>query len=274
VGAFGPPFAALNPVQQILAPVGALLLEPSNGLFGMALILGALISIATARGEVRLAGILGLSGLLIWGVLRPGAGSALLRYNALSILFLLAATGAILACEWLPVRSGRSIAISLSLGSMVIGIYHVQSILPAAQSLMDESARENIHRINVPSWQAFDYINERLDRYHDKVLLIGETRAFWLNVPYIAPSVFNGPQLDQIFGGETGPDDWSQKLAGLGLTHLLVSNSEIERWHHQYGYLNLNKAQSEKLNEWIQKLTKVFDDNRGNVVLALESRTP
>src|SRR5262249_37711877 len=91
----------------------------------------------------------------------------------------------------------------------------------------------------------------------------------WLNVPYIAPSAYNGGQLGQIFGGQTDPDSWKQEFSRLGLTHLLVSNSEIARWHQQYGYLNLSPEQAEKLNHWMGTLPKVFDDNRGNVVLSL-----
>ena len=54
-----------------------------------------------------------------------------------------------------------------------------------------------------------------------------------------------------------------------GLTLLLVSHSEIDRCHRQYGYLNLSPAQMEKLNRWLQSLPKYFDDKRGNVVLAV-----
>jgi Dolichyl-phosphate-mannose-protein mannosyltransferase len=269
VAAFGPPFSALSSVQQVLAPVGALLLFPANGLFGTATIMAALIGVAVAKPQIRVASIIGLGGLVMWGFLHPVHDSAILRYNALSLVFLLAATGAVLASEWIPARAGVVIGVGLSLGSFVIAIMHVQSILPAAQSLIDPAARQAIHRTSVPSWQAMDYINQRFDPHHDKVLVIGETRAFWLSVPYIAPSAYNGPQLDQIFGGDSGPEAWNLEFSRLGLTHLLVSNSEIERWHRQYGYLNLSPAQTEKLNHWMQGLPKSFDDNRGNVVLSL-----
>jgi hypothetical protein len=114
-----------------------------------------------------------------------------------------------------------------------------------------------------------DFINERFDPHRDKVLLIGETKAFWLNVPYIAPSVYNGRQLERIFGGDAEPEEWTQELSRLGLTLLLVSHSEIDRCHRQYGYLNLSSAQMEKLNRWLEGLPKYFDDKRGNVVLGL-----
>ena len=269
IGAFGPSFSALSGIQQILAPVGALLMFPANGLFGTAALLAALMGVAVTRPHIRLVSFLGISGLLIWGLLHPGTDPAILRYNALSLLFLLAATGAILGSDWVPARAGTPIALALSGGSLLIGIFHVQSILPAAQSLTNNAARTWIHRANVPSWEAINYINTKFDPHRDKVLLIGETRAFWLDVPFIAPSAFNGGQLDQIFGGESNPDNWKQDFAKLGLTHLLVSNNEIARWHKQYGYLKLSDPQADKLNQWMRTLPKLFDDQRGNVVLAL-----
>lgn len=272
-GVFGPSFWNLSIVQQVLAPVAALLPQPANGLFGIGLVLGALMGLFVSKQPIRLAALLGLSGLVIWGLVRPGAGLALLRYNALSLIFLLAATGAVLGSEWIPSKAGTTIALTLSGGSLLMGLVHVQSVLPAAQSLVNPAARQAIYRANVPSWEAFEYLNTKLDPARDKVLLIGETRAFWVNVPYIAPSAFNGPQLDAILGGDSNPDDWTKEFSRLRLTHLLLSNSEIERWHKQYNYLNIPKEQVEKFNSWLKTLTKEFDDGRGNVVLGLQPET-
>ena len=137
VASFGPPFTALSPVQQALAPVGALLLFPANGLFGTATILAALIGIAVGRPQIRIAGFIGLGGLVLWGLLHPGGDSAILRDNAVGLMLLLAVTGAILAGEWIPHRAGVAIVLGLSAGSLIIAILNIQSASPAAQSLID-----------------------------------------------------------------------------------------------------------------------------------------
>jgi hypothetical protein len=268
-GIFGPSLSELPLVQKVLAPIGPLLIQPSNGLFGTTLLLGAMIAIFLGNSHVRMAGLLGLSGLVIWGLLRPSAAAGPLRYNALSLVLLLAATGAILGLDWIKPSAGMAIALVLCGGSLVAGVAHVQGILPAAQSLVSPVVRQAIYQANNPSWEAFDYINGNLDAKQHKVLLIGETRAFWLRVPYVAPSAFNGEQLDAILGGNSRPDAWRRTFSGMGLTHLLISNSEIERWHKQWGYLNLTPAQADEFNRWLHELNKVFDDGRGNVVLAL-----
>jgi hypothetical protein len=269
VAAYGNSLSAISWVQKTLAPVAALLVQPSNGLFGTGLLLAGLVGLGVSTREIRIASFLGLTGLVMWGLLRPEADVALLRHNAASLLFLLAATGAILGSERMPASAGRAIAIALSAGSMVIAVSYVQHSLPAAQSLVNPDARDGLRQANVTSWDAFNFINAKLSRSQHKVLLIGETRAFWLRVPYIAPSAFNGGQLDRIFGGNTNPDDWMRDLSHLGLTHLLVSTSELQRWHKQYHYFDLERTQAEKFNNWIHQLPKLFDDERGNVVFAL-----
>jgi len=139
--------------------------------------------------------------LIIWGLIRPTGGDALIRYNAVSIAFLLAAAGAMLGSEKISEKVGTTAAVIVAGVSLVIGIGQLQRILPAAQSLIDPRLREALHQANVPSWAALDYVNENLDPAHDKVLVIGETRGFWLQIPNITPSAFNGPQLDEVFGG-------------------------------------------------------------------------
>jgi hypothetical protein len=76
--------------------------------------------------------------------------------------------------------------------------------------------------------------------------------------------------LDAILGGDSTPDSWRQEFSRLGVTHLLVSDSEIQLWHATWGYLNLPPAQAQEFNRWLRTLKNVFDDGRGNVVLALD----
>jgi hypothetical protein len=268
-GVFGPAFSQLSLTQKALTPIALLLIQPANGLFGMALLFGALLSFAIPERPVRFAGFLGLTGMVMWSLIRPGAGTALVRYNALSLVFLLAATGAVLGSTWIRPNAGTLTALALSLGSLLLGIVHVQSVTPAVQSLVNPLARDAVHRFNVPSWEAFEYINKNLDAQRDKVLLVGETRAFWLDVPYVAPSAYNGPQLNRMFGGGAQAEDWTKTLSQMGLTHLLVSNSEIDRWHDQYKYMNLTDDEWARMNRWMHTLKKVFDDDHGTVVLSL-----
>jgi hypothetical protein len=267
--ALGAPLTASTPLQAVLAPFAGLMVLPSNGLFGLGLLLAALIAVAGPQRSIRLAAILGLGGLVLWGLLRPAAGVPLLRYNALSFVFLLAATGAVLGSEWLPEKTGTRIALALCGGSWIIAMLHVHSIIPAVQSIVNPVARKAVQDRFIPSSAAFGYINEKLDPERDKVLVLGETRGFWLRVPFIAPSAFNGPQLESLFSKDPVASGWSNELANLKITHILLSNSEMERLHKNYGYMSLPADQADALSRWMQSLAKVFDDGRGNVVLAL-----
>jgi len=274
--ALGPPLNEISATQKILAPVMLLFAFPSNILFGSILLLGSLAALASPIRELRFASVIGLAGLVVWGLIRPTAGTALLRYNAVSIVLLLAATGAVLASGKLFAKAGPAIAAILASASIVLAIADLQRSLPVAQSLIDPQVRLAFQELNVPSWAAFDYANEHLDPIHDRILVLGETRGLWLHVPYFAPSAFNGPQLDAIFDGNSDPDMWQQKLAALGVTYLLISYPEFQRLHTKYAYLNLPPEGMDSFNRWLQKLTLVFEDGRGTALLALQnsSNTP
>jgi hypothetical protein len=188
-----------------------------------------------------------------------------------SIVLLLAATGAVLGSGMFFAKAGPRIAAVFAMASVILAMIQLQRSLPVAQSLMDPQVRQAFQELNVPSWAAFDYANEHLNPVHDRILVLGETRGMWLHIPYFAPSAFNGPQLDSIFGGNSDPDIWQQKLAGLGVTHLLISYPEFQRLHAKYGYLDLPPAGVDSFNRWVRNLQLVFEDQRGTALLALKN---
>jgi hypothetical protein len=270
--ALGPRLHEIPATQKLLAPVKLLFAFPSNLLIGSILLLGSVAALASPSREMRLTSIIGLAGLVVWGLIRPTAGTALLRYNAVSIVLLLAATGAVLGSGVLLRRARSTVAILLAGTSFFFAIRQLQGSLPVMQSLTDPYVRLAFQELNVPSWAAFDYANEHLDGVHDRILVLGETRGLWLHVPYLAPSAFNGPQLDAIFGGNSAPDIWQKTLAGQGVTHLLISYPEFERLHKKYGYLNLPPAGMASFNDWVQNLPLLFEDGRGTALYALKTR--
>src|SRR4030095_3008847 len=96
----------------------------------------------------------------------------------------------------------------LAVGFLIIGLTALQSILPVWQTLTDSNARTLFWKANVPSWEAFDFANTKLNPAADKILLIGESRSLWLKIPFIAPTAFSGPQLDQVFASNGSPKEW------------------------------------------------------------------
>jgi hypothetical protein len=272
----GPQFGEITTSQKIFAPVMLLFAFPSNFVFGTVLLLGSLAALTSQKHEIRIAAAIGLAGTIVWGLVRPTAGTALVRYNAVSIVLLLAATGAVLGSGMFFAKFGPGIASLFAAASVILAMNQLLRSLPVAQSLMDPRVGRAFQELNVPSWAAFDYANEHLDPIHDRILVLGETRGMWLQIPYIAPSAFNGPQLDAIFGGNSGPNVWQQKLSRLGVTHLLISYPEFQRLHANYGYLNLPSDEMNSFNRWIQSLPLLFEDRRGTAVLALNrsSETP
>jgi hypothetical protein len=264
VEVMGRPLSDLPAAQKILAPVSALLMVPSNGLFGLLLLCGSFVGVSAGCRDLRICALLGITGLVIWGFMHPTTGVNLLRFNAAGLVLMLGCTGAVLGSERLREWKGTHAGLVLAFGSLVIGVVAMQGVIPVWQTLTDANARTLFWRANVPSWEVFEFANARLDPQRDKILLIGESRGLWLNIPFIAPTAFNGPQLDAMFAGSSQPD-WTHRLRALGVTHLLISFPEWGRFQSGYNYFR----PSNDFNLWLRTLPVLFDDGRGGILLAV-----
>ncbi|PYS54386.1 MAG: hypothetical protein DMG13_08495 [Acidobacteria bacterium] len=255
--------------QIVMAPVNALLMLPSNGLFGLGLLLGSLIVSWAGGGNIRIYAVLGLGGLIIWGLIHPIPGVQLLRFNAATLVLLLACTGALLGSDRFQEWKGVYVAATLALGSLLIAIVTLNGVVPVWQTLTSATARNRFWQANVPSWQVLAFANEKLDPARHKILLIGETRALWLRIPFLAPSSFNGPQLYDIFAANADAKAWAGRLHQLGITHILISSSEWQRLADGYGYFRLADEHLSRFRAWISRLPVLFDDHRGNLLISL-----
>jgi Dolichyl-phosphate-mannose-protein mannosyltransferase len=261
----GPPWVGLTALQKVMSPVMALLMTPNNGLFGIVLLFGTLLAVCTKYVGLRIMAFVGLGSLLIWGLMHPMPGVELLRYNSAGLVLMLSCTGAILGSDRMREWKGVNIGVFLAAGSLIIGLTALQNILPVWQTLTDSNARTLFWRANVPSWEAFEFANAKLDPSQDKILLIGESRGLWLEIPFIAPTAFSGPQLQQVFAPGVSPGKWSQQLHEMGITYLLISFPEWERFQRGYNYFK----PTDEFNSWLRSLPVVFDDRRGTIILAV-----
>jgi Dolichyl-phosphate-mannose-protein mannosyltransferase len=261
----GVPWSDLSTLQKVMSPVMALLMTPNNGLFGVVLLLGTLLAMCTNYRRLRALAFIGIGGLVIWGMMHPMPGVELLRYNSAGLVLMLSCTGAILGSDRMREWKGLGIGLFLAAGSLVMALTALQSILPVWQTLTDSNARALFWRANVPSWEAFEFANAKLDASHDKILLIGESRGLWLEIPFIAPTAFSGPQLDQVFAPNVSSEEWTHRLHDLRITHLLISFPEWERFQKGYNYFK----PSNEFNLWLRTLPLLFDDKRGTILLAV-----
>jgi hypothetical protein len=207
--------------------------------------------------------------VIIWGLIHPSPGVQLLRFNAASIILLLACTGALLGSDRFKRWKGIYIATILALGSAVIAIIGLTSLVPVLPALSSSDARAQLWQTNVPSWRVMDFANNRLDPARHKVLFIGETRAVWLKTPFIAPSALNGAQLLELFSPNADPAAWAERLHRLGVTHILICSSEWQRLADGYGYFRLSDEHLSRFYQWLHTLPLVFDDHHGNVLLSV-----
>jgi hypothetical protein len=84
-------------------------------------------------------------------------------------------------------------------------------------------------------YQAIQFVNENVKDPKAKVLFFGEARAFYCNVEWLAPTVFNTDPLDAALRECATPKEVGERLRAQGFTHLLVNWAEFARLHKSYG---------------------------------------
>ena len=67
-------------------------------------------------------------------------------------------------------------------------------------------------------------------------MLIGESRAFYLPSETVYATVFDEHPLAGILRRSDSPDEVADEVRRMGITHVLVSWSEIDRLAHSYGW--------------------------------------
>ena len=72
----------------------------------------------------------------------------------------------------------------------------------------------------------------------------------------------------------SGSDEkaWRKRMEDLGVTHLLISYPQWDRFRDGYDYLRRSPEEMKLLNAWFRTLPVLFDDMRGTLVLALRIR--
>lgn len=266
----GSSLASLSSTERLLAPIYPVLIFPDNGLFSLPLLICPLAAVYSRKWKgIRIYAVLGLGGFLLWGLIHPSVHIQVLRFNAGSFILLLACAGALLARDG-PGKSIRlPVALVSAIGSAAIAIVSLNINLPMYPTLVSSDRRAALWRANVPSWPALDFTNRHLDPARDKVLLIGDTRAIWLKVPFIAPSAYNGPQLVELFASGLDSSAWTERLRELGITHILVCSSEWQRLAESTGYFRLPDDHLDRFLRWLHTLPVMFDDHQGNAVLVV-----
>jgi hypothetical protein len=193
-------------------------------------------------------------------------GTTLLRFNAASLLFLIAAGSGVLFLIF-----GRATAffcILLSGMFLYFAIQDVTRAIPVLSSVTNHNVRSSLVRSNIPGFSAFEFCNR--EGFEGKVFLLGETRGFCVkNHPCIASSVFDSPRLLRLLQVGKSSQDWTQNLKELGVTRVLVCIPEWRRLQAK-GYLPLSDEQKKSLIGWLQQQQVEFNDGHDTVVVSLK----
>jgi hypothetical protein len=261
---FGAPLSALPLKNQVVAPFRVLFVQPYNGFLGITLLFCAVFAAFFSR-SLRFVALIGFVSLICWGLLHPVADVRVFRFNAAGLVFLMAAAGVLVERYG---KAGMIASVVIAAASLVF-CFESMRAFPVYTTVTQSAYRTNFQHANVPGWNAFDAANRTLDPKKDKVLLIGETRGFALNIPCISPSGFNSPQLLTLFAPLNDPGRWKNNFEKMHISHVVVSLLE---WRHlqekrYYGYINLPIEPQREILHWLQQQKILYEDHSGNVLL-------
>ncbi|MGC9069893.1 MAG: ArnT family glycosyltransferase [Elusimicrobiales bacterium] len=115
----------------------------------------------------------------------------------------------------------------------------------------DEFLSKSRIRYPYPSYSIYKYINENLP--HDsKILIFGDSRAFYLKLPYQIASVFDKHPLIEITESSKDEDEIYERLKKVGITHIFLNLAEGYRIK-TYGNHYFDKKDFEKFDRFFKK---------------------
>ncbi|MBP7796545.1 MAG: glycosyltransferase family 39 protein [Elusimicrobiales bacterium] len=116
----------------------------------------------------------------------------------------------------------------------------------------DDYLSETHPRYPSPSYALFKYINENL-KSNEKVLILGDSKSFYLDKPFEVSSVFDRNQLIDITIGSKDGDEVYKKLKEKGITHILLNVTEAFRTQKGYSIFYWGDEDMKKYDDFFNK---------------------
>ena len=109
-----------------------------------------------------------------------------------------------------------------------------------------------------PAMAAVQWVRSQTPSVGTKLLLIGETRGYYLDRDYEPVSAYSRHPLAGWASQSGSGEALVRLLRRQGFTHLLVSRSEFERLNRQYGNCMLTARQGEVVGAALVASRRVF----------------
>jgi hypothetical protein len=190
---------------------------------------------------------------------------------ATSALMAVALAGAVV-CSWRRAGLAR-IVTGLSCLLALLGVARASLTvlrftggLPVA---IGREAPEAFTERAFPFAAVFREAARRLDPDRHHVLMVGETRHHWLDLPHTAPTVFNVHPLVEALGAAGRPREVTARLRRAGFTHLVVDPGWVQRSAERYPSLR-EAVDSGRLAFYIRTLERPLFEERGVALYALD----
>lgn len=127
-----------------------------------------------------------------------------------------------------------------------------------------EYARAEWFDENVSHRSMAEYVNRRLDPEKDKLLLVGETRMNYWNIPFVSDTAYDRAHLAAVLTGTQGAMEKTKViLRKEGFTFIVLNETEMNRFRRSgYHYFDFDDSQTEtRAMEFLYSLPIVYETN-------------
>ncbi len=132
------------------------------------------------------------------------------------------------------------------------------NVLRAYQSQSDYLRNEHVS-YGQPPYAALEFINEKLPP-DAKVLFLGDSRAYYCDRDFIAPTVYDSNPFWIAAKESKSPAELDAKLKAMGITHIFLNASQLYANASLPSVLPRATAQSPIFRKfWTQDLTPIFE---------------
>lgn len=274
-----PVFPEFSPPGSTATQVAAMLRRDAGGAAGWSEVPAVLVGVLTearvygAGSETWPVGLVLLPGLL-WGLWRGGQGrwlslAAIVLFIVWARSFLMLrfaypalAIAAVLAgAAWFEIgRKQRwpvAAMLTVAVGTALLRVVGIQDVVMGEYLATGETAESFLLR-RLQGFGGVEFVRNSTPAAGTRILLVGETRGYYLNRDYEPVGACNHHPLVAWVAGCRSGDDLILLLQRKGFTHVLVNFSELGRLNRYYGHCLLSASQAGVVEAALAASIRVF----------------
>jgi hypothetical protein len=168
-----------------------------------------------------------------------------------------------------PMRLLPALAGVIAVASFVGSILSVLTFTGGIDVALGRRSPQQFIEASLPVVALYREASATLDSSHHRVLVVGEMRHHFLDLPHAAPTGFNSHPLAEALRAQHDPARVSSTLRDAGFTHIIVDLGWVRHSAASYPSLELFRDRPELLINYLQSLGPPLAGSDGRVLLRI-----